>query len=170
MTTAYFLLGRIPRNLWAPSDNCISPLQHVSMTSLPKWEELARDGCCGIFLFCCYRRSTHLHTLSKLGKSEGRTKASYIFFVLWERSFLYGCQRDLGSHQALSPSLRVLYGEPGYEVNEHCAYNHYAICALLLRLLFLAGTNFSILVVCSIWQVLILAILKDYLCFKKKKN
>ena len=28
--------------------------------------------------------------------SEGRTEAGYIFFVLWERCFLYGYQRDLG--------------------------------------------------------------------------
>ena len=46
MTTAYFLLGRIPRNSWVPGDARISPLQHASMTSRPKWEELARDGCC----------------------------------------------------------------------------------------------------------------------------
>ena len=47
MTTAYFLLGWIPRNLWALGDARISPLQHASMTSCLKWEELARDGCCG---------------------------------------------------------------------------------------------------------------------------
>ena len=30
LTTAYFLLGRIPRNLWAPSDARIYPLQHIT--------------------------------------------------------------------------------------------------------------------------------------------
>ena len=34
-----------------------------------------------------------------------------------------------------------------------------------LRLLLLAGTNFSILVVCYIWQVLILAFFKIITCF-----
>ena len=90
MTTAYFLLGRILRNMWAPGDARISLVQHASMTSRPKWEELARDGCCGIFFFCCYCRSAHLHALSKLGKlslSEERTEAGYIFFVLLEKSF-----------------------------------------------------------------------------------
>ena len=28
--------------------------------------------------------------------SERRTEAGYIFFVLWERCFLYGCKRDSG--------------------------------------------------------------------------
>ena len=41
MTTAYVLLGLIPRNLWTPGDVRISPLQHASMTSRPKWEEIA---------------------------------------------------------------------------------------------------------------------------------
>ena len=49
MTTAYFLLGRIPMAL---VDARISPLQHTSMTSRPKWEELARDGYSEVF-FCC---------------------------------------------------------------------------------------------------------------------
>ena len=34
-----------------------------------------------------------------------------------------------------------------------------------LRLLLLAGTNFSVLVVCCIWQVLILAFLKRLVMF-----
>ena len=33
VTAAYFLLGWIPRNLWAPGNAHISPLQHASMTS-----------------------------------------------------------------------------------------------------------------------------------------
>ena len=53
LTTAYFLLGRIQRIWWAPGDFRISPLQHPSITSCPKWEELARDGCCGVSFFCC---------------------------------------------------------------------------------------------------------------------
>ena len=47
-----YCIGQIPRNLWAPGDARISPLQHTSMTSHPKWEELVRDGCCRVF-FCC---------------------------------------------------------------------------------------------------------------------
>ena len=39
--TAYFLLGRIPKNLWSPGDARISPLKYAFMTSRPKWEELA---------------------------------------------------------------------------------------------------------------------------------
>ena len=44
MSTANFLLGRIPRDLWAPDDARISLLQHASMISRPKWEELAREA------------------------------------------------------------------------------------------------------------------------------
>ena len=92
MTTAYFLLGRIPRISWAPGDSRISPLQHSSMTSRPKWEELARDGCCGVFFFCCSCRSAHLHALSKLENraySEGRTEAGYISLFSWREVFVW---------------------------------------------------------------------------------
>ena len=41
-----------------------------------------------------------------------------------------------------------------------------AALAYTLRLLLLAGTNFSVLVVCCIWQVLILVFyFNDQLCF-----
>ena len=92
VTTAYFLLGRIPRILWAPGDSRISPLQHSSMTSRPEWEELARDGCCGVFFFCCSCRSAHLHALSKLENraySEGRTEAGYNSLFSWREVFVW---------------------------------------------------------------------------------
>ena len=34
-----------------------------------------------------------------------------------------------------------------------------------LRLVLLAGTNFSVLVVCCIWQVFILVFLRELVCF-----
>ena len=71
MTITYILLGRIPRNLWAPGDACISPLEHTSMTSCPKWEELARDGCSGVFcVFILLLLEALTYALSKFGKSE----------------------------------------------------------------------------------------------------
>ena len=61
MTITYILLGRIPRNLWAPGDACISLLEHTSMTSCPKWEELVIDGCSGVFcVLVSVVRSAHL--------------------------------------------------------------------------------------------------------------
>ena len=87
VTTAYFLLGRIPRISWAPGDSRISPLQHSSMTSCPKWEELARDGCCGVFFFCCSCRSAYLHALSKLENRAYSNRSWLYFFVLLERGF-----------------------------------------------------------------------------------
>ena len=94
MTTAYFLLGRIPRISWAPGDARISPLQHSSMTSRPKWEELARDGCCGVFFFCCSCRAL-TYTLCLSSKIELILEQKLAIFLcsLGER-FLYGSQRD----------------------------------------------------------------------------
>ena len=97
MTTAYFLLGRIPRISWDPGDSRNSPLQHSSMTSCPKWEELARDGSAAESSSSVVSAEalTYMLCLSSENRaySEGRTEAGYNSLSLGER-FLYGSQRD----------------------------------------------------------------------------
>ena len=70
MTTAYFLLGLIPRYLWAPGDARISLLQHTSMTSRPKWEELAAAESSVSSSSSVVSAEALTYALSKLGKSE----------------------------------------------------------------------------------------------------
>ena len=43
-----------------------------------------------------FHDNLHMCKIQNRAYSEGRTEAGYIFFVLWERFFLYGYQRDLG--------------------------------------------------------------------------
>ena len=60
------------------------------MKSRPKWEELARDGCCGVFSSVVSAEElTYMLCLSMENRaySEGRKEAGYIFIVLWERCF-----------------------------------------------------------------------------------
>ena len=109
MTTAYFLLGRIPRISWGPGDSRISPLQHSSMTSRPKWEELARDGCCGVFFFCCSCRSAHLHALSSSIELILKEEQKLAIFLcsLGER-FLYSSQGIREEYLFPNDSVSVL--------------------------------------------------------------
>ena len=92
MTTAYFLLGQIPRISWAPGDSRISPLQHSSMTSRPKWEELARDGCCESSSSVVSAEAL-INTLCRSSEnraySEGRTEAGYNSLFSWREAFVW---------------------------------------------------------------------------------
>ena len=51
----------------------------------------------------------------------------------------------------------------GYSLAYSCAPNIDTDVKSTLRLLLLAGTNFSVLVVCCIWQVFILAFFDEFL-------
>ena len=81
MTTAYFLLGWIPRNLWAPGNARISPLQHASMTSR--------------LYDITFKMGGVLQSLRLLRKIELILKEEQEL-AIEGCFFLYGCQRDSG--------------------------------------------------------------------------